>query len=231
MDCSPPGKTDIKSAIIRVKISDCKSWLVHWRKRRGWRRGNPIECGSGPLWKRDIIKGHMKNEYGQKWAHYQRKQGQRPWGGRWNRRGRTQPDALAASTLKAAALHSSALDSVSPSYIVRQATLFFCCCRETLCPGFLRLCSCIFYYLPVPNTGLRSLYPPRQWFSKSGGLWTSSIIITWNLWERKKRGKGRYLTLESWPGTLHGPCYSSTEQKRISPNTNPMQGYSETMIK
>lgn len=41
----------------------------------------------------------------------------------------------------------------------------------------------------TPNIGLRSLYPLRQWFSKFGGLGTSSISILWNLPERKKRGQ------------------------------------------
>ena len=162
----------------------------------------------------------------------QRKQAQRPRGESWNWRGRTQPSALTASILKAAVLHSSVPDPVFPSYIICQATLFlFCCCLETPCPGFLRLCSCIFimYLFQTQVSDLFTLVDSGSQSRMVSGVVVSSLPGTCG---KGKRGQaGAVLTLESWPGTLHGPCHSSTEQKKISPNTNPMQGYSETMIK
>ena len=109
------------------------------KKKRVMKREANLVWGVGlgrPLWRRDIWKGYMKNEqeWGKKWTHYQAKEtGTKAlsWklvkkaAGSW--RGRAQPDTLASSFFKAGVLHSSALDSVSPSYIIRQAMLFLFC--------------------------------------------------------------------------------------------------------
>lgn len=119
---------------------------------------------------------------------------------------------LASSFLKVGVLRSSCWTQFPklhylPGYII---LILFCCSLEILGPGSLMFMH--IYFVPFPNIGLRSLYPLRQSFSKSDGLWTSSISITWNLWERKKGEVGT--TLESWPGAPSGPCYSPTEQKQ-----------------
>lgn len=161
----------------------------------------------------------------------QRKQAQRPWGESWNWGGRTHPGALTASILKAALLHSSVPDPVSPSYIFCQATLFlFCCCLETLCPGFLRLCSCIFimYLFQTQVSDLFTLVD-----SGSQSLMISGIVVSSSPGTCGKVKKGAGAVPDTWKLAWHSlwAMLFLYWTEKISPNTNPMQGYSETMIK
>lgn len=159
------------------------------RKQKRVIRGNPMECGSRPLWK-----GHYQRTHEEwirsKMGPFPKETGTKAlrWKVGLERKNTARctrcihPESCCAASI-CAGLSFPKLHHL-PGYAILLLLL-----RNSV-PWLFKAVFMHFYYVPVPNTGLRSLYPCRQWFSKSGGLWTSSIIITWNLWERRKRGKG-----------------------------------------